>query len=104
MKETLTAQAALDRLEAHYSQSVANLRDAVGAFIANGARTSPEARAGGIFTYPQLRVSWFGERLEVQPIRAYARLSRPGVYSTTVTRPDLFRTYLEEQLTLLEED
>ncbi|MFT4912089.1 MAG: AMP nucleosidase [Brevundimonas sp.] len=104
MKKAMTAQAALDRLESHYNQSVANLRDAVRTFIATGERTTPEARASGLFTYPQLRVSWFGERLEIQPIRAYARLSRPGVYSTTVTRPDLFRTYLEEQLTLLEED
>ena len=104
MKKEMTAQAALDRLETHYNQSVANLRDAVRAFIATGEITSTEARSGGLFTYPQLSVSWFGERLDIQPIRAYARLSRPGVYSTTVTRPDLFRTYLEEQLTLLEQD
>lgn len=104
MKKEMTAQAALDRLETHYNQSVANLRDAVRAFIATGEITSAGARAGGLFTYPQLSVSWFGERLDIQPIRAYARLSRPGVYSTTVTRPDLFRPYLEEQLTLLEQD
>ena len=36
--------------------------------------------------------------------RSYARLSRPGVYSTTITRPDLFRPYLAEQLGLLEQD
>lgn len=104
MKKEMTAQAALDRLETHYNQSVANLRDAVRAFIATGEITSTDARAGGLFTYPQLSVSWFGERLDIQPIRAFARLSRPGVYSTTVTRPDLFRPYLEEQLTLLEQD
>ena len=50
--------AALDRLESHYNQSVANLRDAVRTFIATGERTTPEARASGLFTYPQLRVSW----------------------------------------------
>ena len=31
-------------------------------------------------------------------------MSRQGVYSTTVTRPDLYRPYLMEQLTLLQQD
>ena len=36
--------------------------------------------------------------------RAYARFTHSGCYSTTVTRPALFRPYLEEQLTLLYQD
>ena len=98
------AQAALDRLEELYTQSVTNLRDAVRTFIDTGERADPAARAAGLFAYPSLKVSWFGDRPQHLPIRAYARLSRPGVYATTVTRPDLFRPYLIEQLTLLEQD
>ena len=104
MTDTMTAQAALDRLETLYQQSVANLRAAVKTFLDTGERPSGEARAHGLFAYPELRVSWFGDRPAHQAIRAYARLSRPGVYATTITRPELFRPYLTEQLRLLEQD
>ncbi len=104
MTEQMNASAALDRLETLYTQSVANLRNAVKTFIDTGERVDVEARARGIFAYPQLKVSWFGDRPANLEARAYARLSRQGVYSTTVTRPDLFRPYLIEQLTLLEQD
>jgi AMP nucleosidase len=108
MTNTMTAStqalAALDRLETLYAQSVANLRAAVGSFLKTGERADAEARAKGLFAYPELRVSWFGDRPENLASRAYARLSRPGVYATTITRPDLYRSYLLEQLTLLEQD
>ena len=105
MKTTaLSGPAALDRLETLYNQAVANLRDAVRLFLATGERPDPEARARGLFSYPELRVSWFGDRPANLASRAYARLSRPGVYSTTITRPELFRPYLTEQLALLEAD
>ena len=104
MNGPLTGTAALDRLETLYTQSVANLRDAVRHFLATGERAEAEARAGGLFSYPLLKVSWFGDRPANLATRAYARISRQGVYSTTITRPDLFRPYLLEQLSLLEQD
>jgi AMP nucleosidase len=104
MTETMTPAAALDRLEILYSQSVANLRKAVREFLETGQRADAEARAHGLFSYPSLKISWFGDRPTNLPIRAYARMSRQGVYSTTITRPDLFRPYLMEQLTLLQQD
>ncbi len=104
MTEKLNASAALDRLETLYQQSVASLRAAVRTFIDTGERPDTAARANGLFSYPELRVSWFGERPENLDARSYARLSRPGTYSTTVTRPELYRPYLLEQLSLLERD
>ena len=104
MTELMTAEAALDRLQALYDDAVANLRRAVKTFLDTGERADAQARAKGLFSYPQLKISWFGERPANLETRAYARLSRPGVYSTTVTRPDLFRAYLLEQLTLLQQD
>ncbi|WP_409019317.1 AMP nucleosidase [Brevundimonas vesicularis] len=101
MTEKMTPQAALDRLEALYNQSVGNLRDAVKRFIESGERADSEARANGLFAYPRLTISWFGDRPQDLETRAFGRLSRPGVYTTTITRPDLFKTYLLEQLTLL---
>ena len=103
-KTPMGAVAALDRLEELYTQSVANLRQAVRTFIDTGERADPVIRAQGAFAYPLLRVSWFGDRPANLEARAYARMSRQGVYSTTVTRPDLFRPYLQEQLSLLEQD
>jgi AMP nucleosidase len=100
----MNASAALDRLETLYAQSVANLRAAVKTFLETGERADAEARANGLFAYPRLKVTWFGERPANLEARAYGRMSRPGVYSTTVTRPDLFRPYLTEQLDLLARD
>lgn len=101
MTDKMTPQAALDRLETLYNQSVANLRAAVKRFLETGERADVEARAAGLFAYPRLTVSWFGDRPQDLETRAFARLSRTGVYTTTVTRPDLYRAYLLEQLTLL---
>jgi AMP nucleosidase len=100
----MNASAALDRLETLYAQSVAELRAAVKTFLETGDRADAEARANGLFAYPRLKVTWFGERPANLEARAYGRMSRPGVYSTTVTRPDLFRPYLTEQLDLLARD
>lgn len=100
----LGAPEALDRLEALYNQAVASLREAVRTYLATGEKADPEARAAGLFCYPRLRIRWFGDRPENLSQRAYARISRPGVYATTVTRPELFRAYIAEQLALLEKD
>ncbi len=104
MTGALRAPEALDRLETLYNRSVASLREAVRTFIATGEKADPAARSRGLFCYPRLRIRWFGDRPDNLAQRAYARLSRPGVYSTTVTRPDLFRSYIGEQLSLLEAD
>ncbi|WP_453976923.1 AMP nucleosidase [Brevundimonas sp. Marseille-Q4549] len=104
MTKQMTAQAALDRLETLYTQSVTNLRDAVRDFVETGARPDPLKRAEGVFAYPELRIRWDGDRPQDLEPRAYARLAKQGVYATTVTRPDLFRPYLTEQLELLERE
>ena len=57
MTDKMTPQAALDRLETLYNQSVANLRNAVKRFLETGERADPEARAAGLFAYPRLTVS-----------------------------------------------
>jgi len=104
MTKQMNARAALDRLETLYAASVENLRAAVKTFLDTGERADPGARANGLFAYPRLKVTWFGERPANLEARAYGRMSRPGVYSTTVTRPDLFRPYLTDQLNLLARD
>jgi AMP nucleosidase len=104
MQHPLDAVGAVDRLSALYAESVANLREAVGALLERGERPDPAARASGAFAYPKLTVSWLGDTPPPRLNRSFARISRPGAYVTTVTRPDLFGDYLREQLTLLQRD
>jgi len=100
----LTPNQALDKLEELYDASVNALRDAIGQYVENGALPEIEKRAAGLFVYPELRVSWDGTVHHPNKTRAYARFTHSGSYTTTVTRPALFRHYLAEQLTLLYDD
>ena len=100
----LTPNQALDKLEELYDASVNALRDAIGQYVENGSLPEIEKRAAGLFVYPELRVSWDGTVHNPNKTRAYARFTHSGSYTTTVTRPALFRHYLAEQLTLLYDD
>lgn len=100
----LSADQALDQLEALYDAAVDALRQAVSDFISHGTLPDPQARAAGLFVYPELRVSWDGQQSGPNKTRAFGRFTHPGSYSTTVTRPQLFRHYLAEQLAMLEHD
>jgi AMP nucleosidase len=100
----LSADQALDQLEALYDAAVDALRQAVSDFISHGTLPDEQARAAGLFVYPELRVSWDGQQSGPNKTRAFGRFTHPGSYSTTVTRPQLFRHYLAEQLAMLEHD
>jgi AMP nucleosidase len=94
----------VDQLIDIHTQSVAALRDALKSYINDGAAPDGSQRVRGDWAYPELRLEFSGERRALRPIRAFARLNRPGSYTTTVTRPAMFRAYLEEQLGLLMAD
>ncbi len=98
----LTAAQALDRLESLYDGAVTALRGAIKDFIQDGRLPDERARAEGLFVYPELRVSWDGVSPGRPKNRAYGRFTRPGCYTTTITRPLLFRHYLAHQLEMLE--
>ncbi|EKN6353460.1 AMP nucleosidase [Yersinia enterocolitica] len=100
----LSAVEAIERLETLYEAALSALRDAISAYIRDGALPDVGDRAKGLFSYPQLSVSWDGRFRDHQRTRAYGRFSRTGQYSTTITRPTLFKEYLTEQLTLLESE
>ncbi|MDO8322506.1 MAG: AMP nucleosidase [Phenylobacterium sp.] len=89
------------KLSVEYQQTVTALRDALKTFLAGGPPPDPEVRAAGAFVYPELRLTWPHGQTYPRLSRAYARLSAPGNYAVTVTRPDLFGDYLLEQITLL---
>ena len=93
--------ALLDQLGELYETSSGNLRDALVRFIADGSLPDQKQRDAGLFAYPQLSVSYEATNPAPVPPRSFARLQRPGTYTTSIARPNLYRRYLEEQLTHL---
>lgn len=84
--------AALERL---YEAESLRLREQFADF-ANGETLNGRARG----YYPLLRTD-VGSARPGRTTRSYGFCDRPGRYETTITRPDLFRNYLSEQLTEL---
>ncbi|HXZ68889.1 MAG TPA: AMP nucleosidase [Alphaproteobacteria bacterium] len=93
-----TAAAAIDALSERYQRSIMALRAALERFVSTGASPTPEMRASGAFAYPELRVIYTARGPAPRFERAFARFNTPGTYAVTITRPDLFRPYLLEQL------
>ena len=97
--------ALVDELEALHARSCDNLKKALAAYLENGEKPDLVERAGGLFAYPEVRVIWQPETAGFPAVgRAYARMNGPGAYSSSITRPALFRNYLIEQLSLLVRD
>ena len=101
MSHAEQAGAIVDRLEAEYRQSVEALRADLRVFLEQGTAPDPARRASGAYAYPALRLTYPVKGPAKRLPRAYARFTQSGVYSTTITRPDLFRPYLTQQLSLL---
>ncbi len=89
------AEAAVDRLALIYDQHTAFLREQFAKLLEVG-HLPGRVRA----TYPEVLIetSTFAQ---IDSRLSYGHVAGPGVYATTVTRPDLFRGYLIEQLRLL---
>jgi AMP nucleosidase len=89
------AAAAVDRLEALYAQATGFLVEQFQATIAGG---SPGHRVRAFYPEIRLTVASFDK---VDSRLSFGHVSGPGTYATTVTRPDLFRNYLIQQIALL---
>src|ERR1700712_3805428 len=93
--------AELDRL---YTASVGRLQQALTAYLSSGTTPDPASRSDGSFAYPEIRLTYRGNAERPTPLRSFGRLSEPGEYRISVTKPAIFADYLTEQLTLLIED
>src|SRR5262247_1440881 len=89
------AAAAVVRLEEIYERNAAFLRDHFEAY-ASGKPLSARVRA----TYPFVRITT-ATHARLDSRLSYGFVSGPGTHETTVTRPDLFRSYFTEQIALL---
>lgn len=90
------AKAAVARLEAIYERNTAFLRDRFEKVVTSGEVPARPVRA----VYPEVRVTTqsFGR---VDSRLAFGFVPGPGTHQATITRPDLFRAYLVEQIGLL---
>ena len=96
--------AILDLIDEIYVGSAAKLRDAIAAYVRDGTRPDPSARADGCFAYPELRIGYEPTATPPAPARAFARFNQPGIYTTSIARPSLMREYLQVQLEHLVSD
>ncbi len=89
------ATAAVDRLTMLYDQAVDFLRTQ---FTAAMTEVVPDTRIRAF--YPEVRFTT-SSYAQVDTRLNFGHVSGPGKYATTVTRPDLFRHYLIQQIGLL---
>ncbi len=89
------ADAALAQVQRVYDSSISHLRDALQRFVAGDPFVN-RVRA----CYPVVRVRT-DTVARADSRLAYGFVAGPGVFETSVTRPDLFAKYLRRQFTLL---
>ncbi|WP_421702373.1 AMP nucleosidase [Aliiroseovarius sp.] len=92
------AQAAVDRLKELYAQACAFLAETFSQTV-HGAQPPTRYRA----FYPEIRLTTTSHA-QVDTRLSFGHVSAPGIYSTTITRPDLFENYLVQQIGLLLEN
>ncbi len=89
------AAAAVARITEIYDGSVAAIREAFSAAARGGKMRRPDAN------YPYVAVPIGHSDLHVDARLSWGVLLEPGIYGTTLTRPDLFGRYYEEQIAYL---
>jgi AMP nucleosidase len=90
-----SAEAAVEALSQLYDTAVLHLSSSFQRFI-KGERPSTRVRA----YYPYIAVTIPGYP-QIDSRLSYGFLGQPGRYSTTITRPDIFKSYLTQQLRLI---
>jgi len=92
------AAEAVAQLEKLYDQAVSFLTCRFTEVLASGA---PAGRIRAF--YPEIRIETT-THAHVDSRLSYGHVSAPGTYATTITRPDLFRNYLTQQIGLILEN
>lgn len=86
---------AVARLEELYEQATQFLCARFAEAVRDG---TPNARFRAY--YPEIRIKT-ASYAQVDSRLSFGHVSEPGIHATTVTRPDLFRSYLTQQIALL---
>jgi AMP nucleosidase len=85
---------AVARIEAIYDRSTGLIRESFEQFTRTG--TVPPTLAGAV--YPYLGLSVEPDRLVYDARPSWGTIAYPGVYGTTLTRPDIFADYYKAQI------
>ena len=93
-----SAEAAVDAITERYQAAIAFLQTSFAAFLTTGTSTKKHRAF-----YPEIRVS-IARHAKVDSRLSFGHFTDPGDYHSTITRPDLFRDYLIEQLSLIVEN
>ncbi|MFT4715178.1 MAG: AMP nucleosidase [Paracoccaceae bacterium] len=93
-----TAQAAVDRLKLLYFEAT-DFLTAKFKSVLDGHKPDARYRA----YYPEICITTVSFA-KVDSRLAFGHVAEPGTYSTTITRPDLFESYLIQQISLLMEN
>ncbi len=89
------ATAAVERLTEIYTQAIQFLRDHFNTAMSDSA---PDTRIRAFYPEVRFTTSSFAQ---VDTRLSFGHVSGPGTYAATITRPDLFRNYLIQQIGLL---
>lgn len=97
-EEFHNAPAAVERLEALYTQATGFLCDH---FVKSMAQGAPNGRVRAFYPQVLFKTSSYAQ---VDTRLSFGHVSAPGSFRATITRPDLFRSYLTQQIGLLIEN
>lgn len=92
------AALAVERLESLYQDATSFLARHFSTAVLDG---KPATRIRAF--YPEIRLT-VTSHAKVDSRLSFGHVAGPGTYSTTITRPDLFRAYLTQQIALLMEN
>ncbi|RUX45758.1 AMP nucleosidase, partial [Mesorhizobium sp. M7A.F.Ca.CA.002.09.1.1] len=91
-----SAEKAVKALQALYDRNTRFLRDSFAELAAAGGDNGKRYRA----FYPEIGVTT-NSFTQIDSRQAYGHMPTPGHFSTTITQPGLFESYLVEQLRLI---
>ena len=94
-KHFIDATEAVTKLQCLYNQSISNLQKAFKSTM-SGHRPDDKIQE----YYPQITIK-IDSFSEVDSRLAFGHVNNPGTYTTTITRPNLFKKYLIQQISLL---
>ncbi|MEO0551236.1 MAG: AMP nucleosidase [Pseudomonadota bacterium] len=98
MSKLDTPKKIIDALSVEYDKSVSALTKALEVYLKEGVPPSDEVRNNGTFCYPELVIHYNPDGPPPPISRAFGKMSEAGEYASTITQPEFFRRYLEEQL------
>ncbi len=91
-KKLKTAESVFAHVDKIYTEQIDHLRDRFQDFIENKINAGEKVQS----FYPYVRIQTkFAARRDSR--LSYGFVSKPGTYSTTITRPDIFKEYFIEQ-------